>query len=774
MRKLLTFSLLLLLVEINTIAIPAYPRQKLFIIGNDTISLTLKGDENCKFAIEEQGYTVLQTENGWYYAEEDSLGNVTFSNYKLQPHHKLSQQAKDFLKRTRKGLIPINNQVTSTHLRKAHSNLNIKNTPVTGSRKALVILMQFRDTKLTKSKNDFVRLFNEAGYTEDGAKGSVYDFYQWASFGQLELHSDILGPYTTQNNMSYYGGNTGIGGNDKNPYDLFIEAINNAAQEINLSEYDADEDGVVDNVHIVYAGYGEEAGASSNAIWAHQMTFPAISLQGMKIEKYSCSPELRENRGTGISRIGVHCHELGHALGAMDYYDTDYETGGEFLGTGQWDIMAQGSWNNEGVSPAGFNPYVIIYDFGWTEAQPLQVDTINTICPSTKIGNIYRVDTGVKDDFFLLENRDGLNFHEAEPGKGLLVFHIGPKLGSKAKSNSINSTYPQQCYVVCASSTYQKTSSSASTYGKINSDGCPFPGTSYNTEFNDNSTPAALTVNGENTGIQLTNIAWDNENITLYYGQNNPEEEEEDKTVNSSWMEDFEDMKIPSTWSYEDIIGKGGFSVRTVLSGTDSPQSPTAASGKGYAIYSPLSQNIIGRYSTRGKLKTSNISLQKDQKYQISLKVRKYARLQGATDSLIVHLYNKDENVTHKLIDIRINNQDDWVDLTTDIPEHLIDFSIELECNIDYGSIMFIDDIKIINQLETTLLPTHSSSTISYPVYNGLYVNAGEDTEISVITLDGMYLYKQEMKCGSSKIFILKPGIYVVSIGNKKRKFYIY
>ena len=335
-------------------AMPAY-FNKLSIVtaDNDTVFLTLKGDENCKFAIDEQGYTVLPTANGWYYAEEDKQGNVAVS-----AADKLSLEARSFLKRTRKGIVPMAGNVDKGVIHKSPSAHNSQKMPVIGNRKALIILMQFKDTKYTKKQDDFYRLFNEPGYRDDGAMGSVYDYYLWASYGQVELKSDVLGPYTAQNNMSFYGGNTGISGNDKNPFALFEEAINNAIQEVNLSDYDADKDGFVDNVHIVYAGYGEEAGASSNAIWAHEMTFSPITVQGMKIEKYSCSPELRENRGTGISRIGVHCHELGHALGAMDYYDTNYGTGGEYVGTGKWDLMASGNWNGEGRIPANFNPYV--------------------------------------------------------------------------------------------------------------------------------------------------------------------------------------------------------------------------------------------------------------------------------------------------------------------------------------------------------------------------------------------------------------------------------
>lgn len=752
-------------------AMPAY-FNKLSIVtaDNDTVFLTLKGDENCKFAIDEQGYTVLPTANGWYYAEEDKQGKVAVSAYKLTSADKLSLEARSFLKGTRKGIVPMVDNVDKEVIHKSPSAHNSQKMPVIGNRKALIILMQFKDTKYTKKQDDFYRLFNEPGYRDDGAMGSVYDYYLWASYGQLELKSDVLGPYTAQNNMSYYGGNTGMGGNDKNPYTLFTEAINYAIQEVDLSDYDADKDGFVDNVHIVYAGYGEEAGASSNAIWAHEMTFSPITVQGMKIEKYSCSPELRENRGTGISRIGVHCHELGHALGAMDYYDTDYEKGGSYLGTGRWDVMAQGGWNNDGISPAGFNPYVKVYDFGWADAKSLETDAVNTIGESTEPGNIYRIDAGVENDYFLLENRTGMDFHGAEPGKGLLIFHIGPQLESKARTNSINSTFPQQCYVVCASSTYKKPSSSASTYGNINSAGCPFPGTANKREFSDASIPAALTIGGRETGINLTDISWDGNNIKLFYG-NNSIEGGTDATETYSWQENFEKMRMPSTWSYEDIAGFGAFTVRTMLSNGDTPQSPAAASGKGYAKYSTLSQNGLGRHHTRGMLKTSKISLASGKYYRISLKVRKYAKLEDASDSLMVYLYDKNGNVVDKSINERINNQDAWMQLTANIPENINEFSLGLECNIDYGSSMFIDDIKVVEHSGADLRSVLSSSAKINPVSQGLHVKVDRDTKVRISSLNGMCLYNRDMNGGSSDTFLLRPGIYIINLGDKIFKF---
>ena len=384
----------------------------------------------------------------------------------------------------------------------------------------------------------------------------------------------------------------------------------------------------------------------------------------MKIDRYSCAPELRGNRGSGISRIGPHCHEIGHALGAMDYYDTDYETGGNYSGTGKWDIMASGSWNNDGICPADFNPYVKVYDFGWTEAKSLKQDTINTIGLSSEKDNIYRVNTGTDKDYFLLENRNQQGFHTAEPGKGLLFFHIGPRLESRASTNTINSTYPQQCYVVCASSSYKKPSSMVESYGDINSAGCPYPGTSQKTDFSAMSTPAALTISGQNTSINITGITYDGENIVFRYGNKNDDPEGPDNPDSPNedvylWGEDFEQLRLPSSWNYTDIEKSGEIDVVTKLSENDTPQSPVADKGKGYAKFVGMPQAIIGTYRCSGQLMSPRINLIEKKKYSLALSFRKYSNT-DAHDSITIKLFNEDSNSDYEVIKKSVDNQNNW------------------------------------------------------------------------------------------------------------------
>ena len=726
MKVFITFLLLFIVAPCRLFAVPAFPKKIPILVNGDTVYIQLKGDEGCKYAIDEYGYTLLPTKRGWYYAKEDVDGKVTASDVPLSSENNIfNSQNALFFANTCKGIRPERAPHNNSMFLETESHTGL-HSPAIGPRRVLVVLMQFKDKKFTKQAIDFEKLFNEENYTEDGAIGSVCDYYSWASYGQIDLHGDVMGPYTSKQMMSYYGGNAGISGRDQNPYALFEEAIQQVTKEVNLSDYDVDGDGFVDNIHIIYAGYGEEAGASADAIWAHEMTFRAINIQGMKIDRYSCAPELRGNKGSGISRIGPHCHEIGHALGAMDYYDTDYETGGSYDGTGKWDIMASGSWNNDGISPADFNPYVKVYNFGWTEAKSFANNEKNVIGPSSEKGNIFRVNTGIIKDFFLLENRNQKYFHAAEPGKGLLIFHIGPHLETRASSNTINSTYPQQCYVVCASSSYQRPMASSKSYGSINSNGCPYPGTSSNTVFSDTSIPAALTVNGKKTGINISNIRIEGQNIVLDYS-NATIDDQNDSTPDAAylWGEDFEQLRLPNSWTYTDVERTGKFEVVSKLTETDSPQSPKASSGQGYAKFSEVSQSVMGNFRTIGELMSPRIKLADGHDYILSFAARKYNR-GNASDSITIVLYNDLTNEDCYLLKTNIGNKDLWKSFYISIPADYNLFTLGLICNIGHGSTLFLDNICIFEQSGDTGINELKNFKPQTSYGNALYSLSGQ------------------------------------------------
>ena len=55
------------------------------------------------------------------------------------------------------------------------------------------------------------------------------------------------------------------------------------------------------------------------------------------------TPEKLHYTHSNITTIGTICHELGHVLGAPDFYGVGVsETDKDYVGTGIWDVMAEG------------------------------------------------------------------------------------------------------------------------------------------------------------------------------------------------------------------------------------------------------------------------------------------------------------------------------------------------------------------------------------------------------------------------------------------------
>lgn len=382
------------------------------------IRLRMMGDEYFHWAESEDGYTLLSDAEGFMtLAMPDKEGRLMASAYRMQPvgmrEEKLQKAMKEVGRNATFPQKQLKEEVErAPGMRKMQMGVARNNQPVVGTRHFLVILMQTPDVPFQRSQTEFQRLMNEVNYHEGGNTGSVHDYYTENSFGQLDLQCDVTPVYTAAHPMAYYGNN-----NNGNPYALAAEALAAAAGSYDMSRYDADGDGYLDGVHIIFSGHGEEAGGGANCIWSHQATTSGSfgSAGGKKMNAYSCSPELRGASGNGMTYIGVICHEIGHVLGTMDFYDTNYSTGGQYPGTGQWDLMASGNWNGNGATPAHFNPYSKIYDFQWSTVQDGNVASMKTLHAKTK-GDFVRIDTHTEGEYFLLECRTKTGFDASLPG----------------------------------------------------------------------------------------------------------------------------------------------------------------------------------------------------------------------------------------------------------------------------------------------------------------------------------------------------------------------
>lgn len=512
-RSIVIFICLLSSILAN--ATPAFPGYIDFRQPDGSIvKIKMMGDEYLRWAETEDGYSLLFDKSGYLvYADHDSNGDLVATSLRASEVSRRSNVIKNRLTKIGKKIMYSEKQIAKAlevriadapAPRRANALGRVIN-PVVGIRKNLVILVDFPDLPFTYTQQDFDVLMNSEHPSESmPSNASVRDYYREASFGQLDLQSTVVGVYRMPQPMAYYGSNSGS--TDTHAREMIIEAINQADEDIDFSEFDNDGDDRVDGIHIIYAGYGEEAGGGSDCIWAHSSQLSG-TVDGVSLGRYSCSPELRNNYGKSRTHIGVICHELGHVLGTMDFYDTNYGVDGSYPSTGQWDMMAQGNWNGEGAYPAFFNPYTVIYDFGWADAINGNKPSSMSLVHHNKNGYV-RINTPTEGEYFLLEYRDKASFDIGIPGHGLMIYRASDNL-SRRGQNTINAKHPQQFYPLAANAPNDIPTFDPSSYGVPNSESCAFPGALGVTEITDYTTPSMRTWAGLETGYPITNIEED-------------------------------------------------------------------------------------------------------------------------------------------------------------------------------------------------------------------------------------------------------------------------
>ena len=419
----------------------------------------------------------------------------------------------------------------------------------------LVILVQFTDIKFANestAQQDFTNLLNQEGYSVNGGTGSARDFYSDNSHGVFKPVFDVYGPVTLDNNRAYYGENDSSG-NDKKPEYAVKEGCQKVNSEFNVdfSQFDNDGDGEVDLVFMYYAGNGEADSDVEDSIWPHQWELSSggisLTIDGKTVDKYACTNEI-VGYGTyegQMCGIGTACHEFGHAMGLPDFYDTDYDNqNGLSAGMFSFSTMDSGSYNNDGRTP----PYFTIEErimLGWINASDAfrEFSTSGTYTIETVDNNIaYKTPTDQDGEYFVYECRGSNGWDAGLPSHGLIVTHVdkssrkvtiyngsteitnqtaGQLWSNWTAYNAINENGSHPCcYVVPAADqsnlmfgyTYY---SQYQTYYFRDSYNAwiPFPTTRNNVTYNSFT---ARSWNGVDSDIQLSNISYSNDQVTLY------------------------------------------------------------------------------------------------------------------------------------------------------------------------------------------------------------------------------------------------------------------
>lgn len=337
-----------------------------------------------------------------------------------------------------------------------------ENPPVTnfGDRKVLCILANFTDItySVANPQAHFTNMLNQSDYSENGAIGSVRDYFLDNSGNQYRPQFDVYGPVTLTNAEQYYDEN-GV-------HKAILEAYDQLSGVINIGDYDTDEDGNIDMVLFYFPGYNQAEGAPTETIWPHQSEGYFGDMDTKRFVRYFCTSELKGNESTNPGKtpasIGTTCHEFSHSLGLPDFYDVDYAgSGGENTTTGVYDLMAAGNYNDEGRRP----PYLNAVErnmLGWMPA-PADISVSGSYTLAAVQNNAaYKVAAPTSGEYYILESRNA-NKWDSTLYPGMLIYHVdkstreidGTNHYSAAylweNTNAINNYYGHPCFYIVPS-----------------------------------------------------------------------------------------------------------------------------------------------------------------------------------------------------------------------------------------------------------------------------------------------------------------------------------
>lgn len=417
----------------------------------------------------------------------------------------------------------------------ARVGLGPRTEPVVGDFYIPVVLGLFSDSPASPP---VTRDSVQTGYFGPQA-GTVADFYTEVSSDSVTLHGDVQDWVTspmTRAQATYVAtsggsdnglGCCGIGDYIRSVLDLQSPAIDWGAFDNDGPDgipNSGDDDGYVDALAVIHPTPGGECpGSSSDQIWSHKwtltdgstphsyyetgMTSNAPGVPFIRIDDYFVQPAVRCVSPV-LNDIGVFTHELGHAFGLPDLYDTRLV----HEGAGDWDLMASGTYGCRGAAP-----YSPCHMGAWSKAA-LGWVTVDTLPPDTDLGTlvlppvestgvVYRYDAADgSDEYFLLENRQSSigTYDQMLWAEGLLVWQIDEGvLDARWPTNTVNSDAHMGVWLRQADGLDQL----GSPFGNHGDAGDPFPGSTANTAFHAATKPAARSFEGTATGLSLLNIA---------------------------------------------------------------------------------------------------------------------------------------------------------------------------------------------------------------------------------------------------------------------------
>lgn len=470
------------------------------------ITVRTFGDERFHYTLTQDNRLVTAGDDGAYrYASVDASGAIVPTEFMVAPEATLSAEARSYLasvsatdlvERARMGA---NGRDAFKIAARVPENMLTSSFPSMGEQPVLVVLVEYQDVRFTVAnpQDYYTRMLNQEGFSDDNGTGSARDYFIECSNGKFSPRFDVYRPITLANNMAYYGGNS-VQGNDLRPEEMAIEACKALDPEVDFSQYDCDNDGYIDNVFVIYAGYGEADGGAASTVWPHAFwvykgSGKQVILDGKLLDHYACSNEL--DASSKPNGIATTVHEFSHVMGLPDLYTTN---GANYHTPLDWSVLDQGCYLNEGRTPPLYSAFERI-SMGWMD--PIEItDPSEVMVPEISTNVAFVVHTDDPNEFFLFENRQKNGWDSYLPYHGMLIWRIAYNKNYWF-NNAVNNAAAQRVDVIEAAGER----SSLGLPFSASSD--PWPGSLKKTKFTATTSPAFATLAGTALGHSLTDIA---------------------------------------------------------------------------------------------------------------------------------------------------------------------------------------------------------------------------------------------------------------------------
>lgn len=526
-----------------------------------TITVRAYGDEDLSYFLASDGTLLYQEGTNFYIAGVKADGTL-YSTGVLAHEPSMrtikeisaikAQNAKAFYNSMEK-------QAKANKVRREPMTPDNSLLPSLGKHKIPVILVEFSDVEFSveNPKATFDKylngkeLFNKETDPEMGQNyASVAKYFKDMSFGKFEPEFEVYGPVNLGKPLATYGAGYS---SEENMGLLLTDACTAVDDEVDFTQYDSNDDGNIDLIYIIYAGFSQSiAGNSTDCIHPKSGYLSlAKSYDGMDVKRYGVNNELNgtpadQANGPIINGIGLFCHEFSHCMGLPDLYPKSGSIAEACINQNMdyWSLMDAGEYTANGYRPTAYTAWER-ERLGWMEIGTLTGPSNVELKSLDEGGAAFRIyndkdETG--HEYYIVENVQNNGWNKNLFGNGLMVTHVDylssqfslggckvnntgghPRMHVMAADGMFVPEYFLGSTIEDSYITFLKEHNAdlVAKYGgqvfsiedyKAEAAGDLFPGTSNATSLTDDSQPMkAWTYNGETMGKPITDITNDTE-----------------------------------------------------------------------------------------------------------------------------------------------------------------------------------------------------------------------------------------------------------------------